>query len=157
MEIGLRWGGAVLQAELTRGREEDDVIDQDHFNLIGHLHRQIEFSTQAFGPADGSGPVDMESLIDHILKELRELIDDHGSRVEEWIDLAILAFDGAWRMSGASPAEIAAALQAKEQKNEGRRWPDWRTAPRGVAIEHVRTNGYDHDLVAEGLISEVPD
>jgi|RhiMetStandDraft_4_1073278.scaffolds.fasta_scaffold254549_2 hypothetical protein len=132
------------------------MINQDHYNLIGHLHRQREWSLQAFGPADGSGPVNMDSLLDHILKELREIIDTHGEVLEEWIDLAILALDGAWRF-GFEPAEIAAELQAKQQKNERRQWPDWRTVPKGVAIEHIRVNGYDHDLVAEGLISEVPD
>lgn len=30
------------------------------------------------------------------------------------------------------------ALEAKQTKNEGRQWPDWRTAQPGKAIEHVR-------------------
>lgn len=48
-----------------------------------------------------------------------------------------LAFDGAWR-SGHTPEQIVAAIEAKQTKNEGRTWPDWRTAEPGKAIEHVR-------------------
>lgn len=57
--------------------------------------------------------------------------------LSEWIDVAILALDGAWR-AGYSPSEIISALVAKQTKNESRQWPDWRTAPTDKAIEHVR-------------------
>src|SRR5690606_18447531 len=56
---------------------------------------------------------------------------------EEWIDIAILALDGAWR-SGLSPRGIIDALVSKQGKNERRAWPDWRTADPEKAIEHVR-------------------
>ena len=56
----------------------------------------------------------------------------------EWIDIVLLALDGAWR-AGYSPATIAEALEAKQSKNENREWPDWRTADPNKAIEHDRS------------------
>lgn len=102
------------------------------FDLTAHLHRQREFSERTFGPG-----VRTAGVVDHIRKELRE-IEAKPSDVTEWIDVVILALDGAWRM-GATPEEIVAALVAKQAKNEGRVWPDWRSAPPGQAIEHDRT------------------
>ena len=34
---------------------------------------------------------------------------------------------------------IVNTLVSKQTKNEGRNWPDWRTAPADKAIEHDRT------------------
>lgn len=42
------------------------------------------------------------------------------------------------KRQGHEPEAIAAAIEAKQTKNEGRQWPDWRTAEPGKAIEHVR-------------------
>lgn len=97
-----------------------------------HIHRQIAFSSRTFGP----GPR-LDGVIDHISKELVE-VRESGGALDEWVDVIILALDGAWR-SGASPAEIIAAVKAKQTRNEQRQWPDWRAAERGRAIEHVRT------------------
>ena len=33
---------------------------------------------------------------------------------------------------------IVAAIDAKQTKNEARKWPDWRTQPTDKAIEHDR-------------------
>ena len=79
----------------------------------------------------------LAGVVDHIRKELREIEAEPGD-LKEWIDVAILALDGAWR-SGASPAEILAALVAKQDKNEARTWPGWRGADPDKAIEHDRT------------------
>jgi len=99
--------------------------------LATHLTRQRAFSAKTFGPGERTAGV-----LDHIRKELAE-IEREPSDVTEWIDVVILAFDGAWR-SGHEPREIAEALVAKQTKNESRAWPDWRTAEPGKAIEHVR-------------------
>jgi hypothetical protein len=101
-------------------------------DLIDYLKRQIAFSEQAFGP--GSSRVD--GVIDHIRKELIE-IEEAPEDLEEWIDVIILALDGAWRV-GYTPEEIARVLEYKLAKNKSRKWPDWRTAPAGKAIEHLR-------------------
>ena len=100
-------------------------------NLIEHLHRQREWSRRTFGPGERTA-----GILDHIRKELTE-IEAKPRDLEEWIDVVILAFDGAWRV-GYEPEEIAAALEAKQAKNEARRWPDWRTQPLDRAIEHER-------------------
>ncbi len=101
------------------------------FDLVAHLNRQIAFSARTFGPGCRTLGVS-----DHIRKELDEIAED-PLNLEEWIDVIILACDGAWR-AGYSPAQIAAGLDVKLTKNERRRWPDWRTADPDKAIEHCR-------------------
>ncbi|MEY4376246.1 MAG: hypothetical protein RJB26_796 [Pseudomonadota bacterium] len=106
------------------------------FDMVAHLRRQMEFSARTYGPGDRT-----EGVCDHIRKELNEVQADAAAGVPtlpEWVDVIILAFDGAWR-SGATPEQIVAAIVAKQTKNEGRKWPDWRTAELGKAIEHDRT------------------
>jgi hypothetical protein len=106
------------------------------FDMVAHLRRQMDFSERTYGPGDRT-----EGVCDHIRKELREVQDDAAAglpTLPEWVDVIILAFDGAWR-SGATPEQIVSAIVAKQTKNEGRKWPDWRTADRGKAIEHDRT------------------
>jgi hypothetical protein len=76
-------------------------------------------------------------VCDHIRKELTEIEADPAD-LNEWVDVIILALDGAWRC-GAEPAEIIAAVKAKQARNEARTWPDWRTADPDKAIEHDRT------------------
>lgn len=111
-----------------------------------HLERQREFSERTFGPGSRE-----EGVIDHIRKELTE-IEDAGSqqdKLAEWVDVVILAFDGAWRC-GAEPQEILDAILAKQARNEQRVWPDWRTAPAGKAIEHDRS----HDMCGRVLVGQ---
>ena len=103
------------------------------FDLVTHLHRQISFSERTFGPGERTAGV-----VDHITKELAEVLEGGGD-LEEWVDVVILALDGAWR-SGHTPEQIVSAIVAKQTKNEGRIWPDWRTAELGKAIEHVRSD-----------------
>jgi hypothetical protein len=100
-------------------------------DLIETLHRQRVFSERAFGPGARH-----QGVCDHIRKELREIEAQPGDLME-WIDVAMLAFDGAWR-SGHTPEQIAEAYLAKLLKNERRTWPDWRTADPNKAIEHDR-------------------
>lgn len=96
-----------------------------------HIARQIAFSEATYGPGERTAGV-----IDHIKKELKEAEKD-PTDVEEWADIIILAIDGAWR-AGAEPQHIIDAVIDKQTKNEGRTWPDWRTAEAGKAIEHIR-------------------
>lgn len=132
--------GQPIRAMLGIG--EHDRLDQDQlaaaksarpgFDLLAHLRRQIDFSYRTFGPGTR-----LHGVTDHIAKELQEVRDSNGS-LAEWVDVIILAFDGAWR-SGATPDQIVAAIVAKQTKNEGRNWPDWRTADPNKAIEHDRS------------------
>lgn len=99
--------------------------------LVEHLERQRAFSMRTFGPGSRTAGV-----LDHIRKELGE-IEAEPHDLSEWIDVVILAFDGAWR-AGYSPDDIVSALIAKQARNEARQWPDWSTADASKAIEHVR-------------------
>ena len=98
---------------------------------IQHLERQREWSRSTFGPG-----ARLLGVLDHIRKELVEIEAD-PTDVTEWVDVIILAFDGAWR-AGWEPEEIIGAIRAKQAMNEARDWPDWRTMSEDEAIEHVR-------------------
>lgn len=100
-------------------------------DLVKHIQRQQAWSEKTFGPDDRT-----KGVIDHIRKELDEIAKDPKD-VYEWIDVVILALDGAWR-NGFSPEKIADALAHKQYINENRTWPDWRTQPTDRATEHVR-------------------
>jgi hypothetical protein len=105
----------------------------DHiFDLIQHLKEQQQWSLNTFGPPNNN----TAGIIDHIKKELVE-VADKPEDVFEWIDIVILAFDGALR-NGWSPKEIADALKTKHEINEARKWPDWRTVEKGKAICHIK-------------------
>jgi hypothetical protein len=106
------------------------AVSYERFDLIAHLERQVEFSQKTFGPNQRTSGV-----LDHLRKELSE-VEKNPDDISEWIDVVLLALDEAWRR-GFSPEEICKALAAKQQKNENRVWPDWRTAPEDKAIEHV--------------------
>lgn len=103
---------------------------QEH-DLIAHLHRQSAFSLRTFGPGERT-----KGIIAHIRKELLE-IDANPYDLSEWIDVVLLALDGAWRHGG-TPESIPRALAAKQLTNEQRKWPDWRTIPQDEAIGHVK-------------------
>lgn len=108
------------------------------FDLISHLHRQRAWSERTFGPGERTA-----ATIDHITKELIE-VRDRPDDLEEKIDIILLAADDALRR-GFTPEQIVEALVAKQIKNEGRTWPDWRTAEPGKAIEHVRDDDPKHE------------
>lgn len=94
--------------------------------------RQIEWSLKTFGPGRRT-----QGLLDHLQKELAE-IAAAPTDLKEWVDVIILAMDGAWR-AGHTPMDIARALIEKQEENRNRQWPDWRTAEPGKAIEHIRS------------------
>lgn len=102
------------------------------WDLIQHLERQRAFSLKTFGPGTRTAGV-----CDHIRKELNEIAAKPDDLME-WVDVILLALDGAWR-AGHEPVAIAAALTHKQGRNESRVWPDWRTADPNKAIEHDRT------------------
>jgi len=101
------------------------------FDLAAHLAHQKEWSENTFGPGSRAF-----RICNHIRKELQE-IENAPSDLSEWIDVVILAFDGAWR-EGYSPEQIIASLVNKAVLNESRAWPDWRQFTNGEAIEHIK-------------------
>jgi hypothetical protein len=107
------------------------VQSHPSFDLITHLYRQQRFSEKTFGPGERS-----KGVCNHIRKELVE-IENKPHDLEEWIDVILLACDGARRV-GYTPEQIAAQLEAKLTKNEQRVWPDWRTMSVDDPIEHTK-------------------
>lgn len=98
-----------------------------------HLARQREWSWATFGPGRRTNGV-----VDHIRKELVEVLADPLD-LGEWVDVVILALDGAWR-AGHEPQAVIDAIKAKQARNEARTWPDWRTMSDDRAIEHDRSS-----------------
>lgn len=117
--------GYVARRELGNP-EPVQVIDADH------LAHQRKWSRATFGPG-----ARLLGVLDHIRKELAEIEADPKD-LGEWVDVIILAFDGAWR-AGWRPQQIIDAIAAKQARNEARVWPDWRTMSPDEAIEHDRT------------------
>ena len=111
-------------------------------DLKQHLIRQMAFSHATFGPGTRT-----DGVVDHIHKELGEVVQAHGDSTE-WVDVVILALDGLTRQLAycngkrndpETVAKIACdMIVGKQSRNEARDWPDWRGAPKGKAIEHVR-------------------
>lgn len=110
-----------------------DVIDRLVRVFAAFADDKSAWSERTFGPGERTAGV-----LDHIRKELIEIERD-PTDLSEWVDVIILAMDGAWRSAGADGKTLAAALVAKMDKNKARTWPDWRTAPRDKAIEHDRS------------------
>lgn len=100
-------------------------------DLAAFCDERAQWSVETFGPGDRYAGV-----IAHIRKELNE-IEAAPDDLEEWIDVILLALDGAFRSAGADGREIVAALVAKHEKNRARRWPDWRTLSPGEVSEHL--------------------
>jgi hypothetical protein len=115
----------------TQETAQDTAPIGHYFDFVKYLQRQRDWSERTFGPGARS-----QMVVDHARKELAEIEADPGD-LREWIDLIMLALDGAWR-TGAHLLEITSGLQSKLAINEGRDWPDWRTADPNRAIEHKR-------------------
>ena len=121
----------LLRLEANRDAEREADSCSSATIDAAHIAHQREWSITTFGPG-----LRTEGVLDHIAKELNE-IREAPTDLSEWVDVIILAFDGAQR-TGADPQAIIDAIKAKQAKNEARTWPDWRSAPADKAIEHVR-------------------
>jgi hypothetical protein len=93
---------------------------------------QHKFQVATFGPLFRP-----KGIVDHIEKECQEILDKPEDP-EEWVDVMVLAVGGLKHL-GYSDVEISYMFAAKQVKNWGRNWPDWRTADPDKAIEHVRS------------------
>ena|SRR3990172_3923127 len=88
-------------------------------DLTSYIRDQIQWSKKAFGEGRRR-----EGLLRHIeseIKEVRESSDDYFE-LTEWIDIIILALDGAWRI-GFTPEQITHQLESKQILNRMRSWP----------------------------------
>lgn len=87
---------------------------------LNHLASQQKWSAQTFGPG-----MRTKAIVDHIGKELYEVLDDPED-LTEWIDVIILALDGAWRCCEATNrplTDINETLIIKQLINQSRDWP----------------------------------
>lgn len=100
-------------------------------DLVDYIKRHREWSEQTFGKGARTG-----GLVKHIQKECEEILAKPDD-LEEWIDVIILAIDGAWR-SGHSAEEISGTLELKLLKNQRRVWKV--SEDPNVPNEHVRTD-----------------
>lgn len=98
--------------------------------LETYLERQREWSRKVFG----SGKRTL-GLLQHIEKEIVE-VKQNPEDVMEWVDIIILALDGAWR-AGYTPEQVAEALSKKQAINFARTWPN--PVSEDMAVEHTRS------------------
>lgn len=101
----------------------------DGDTLTEYIFNHRTWSHETFGEGKRS-----KGLVEHIRKKLLE-IEAKPDDIMEWVDVIILAIDGAWRQ-GYSPAQIATALLEKQRINMEREWPE-STDP-DKPTEHIR-------------------
>jgi hypothetical protein len=101
------------------------------FNLTEFLRKKNIWSVQTFGRSNG-----IEGVLRHIESEITE-VRANPTDVTEWIDIILLAFDGAFR-SGYTAEQVVSALIQKQAKNVRRQWPDWRTKKEGEFSSHIK-------------------
>lgn len=100
-------------------------------NLVDYVNRQREWSERTFGRG-----ARVNGITRHIEKELGEIRADPND-LSEWVDVVILALDGAWR-AGYSPTDIATALERKQAVNFSRQWPPASDCDPYQPSEHIR-------------------
>jgi len=105
---------------------------EQRFDLAAFADAKAAWSRETFGPGDRYAGV-----IAHIRKELDEIAEEPSS-LTEWVDVVLLAMDGAWRSARADGAALVAEMIRKDRENRGRTWPDWRTLKEGEVAERVR-------------------
>jgi hypothetical protein len=109
---------------------------EDTMTIKQFLEIQMEWSKKTFG----AGPRTL-GIIEHIKKELIEV---QNGPWEEWIDVVILALDGAWRSFYATrlggdeslPGRVAEALIIKQRINLERQYPH--PVSQDVTVEHIK-------------------
>lgn len=109
-----------------RAQELVDIVADD-------ITFQRQWSDRTFGEGRRT-----EGVCKHIEKELEE-IRQAPDDVSEWVDVMILAIDGATR-AGYSGQQVIQAYHAKILANVNRQWPEPPEGgfPEDQAVEHVR-------------------
>ena len=102
-------------------------------DFIQYIVKQREWSERTFGHSTRTN-----GITRHIEKELAE-IRVAPRDLGEWIDVVILALDGAWR-AGYTPEEIVAELERKQAVNFAREWPPAKDVDPDQPSEHVRAD-----------------
>lgn len=122
-----------LEDDIDEGLRRTRALDADFLGLwLAHA----DWSTAVFGPSSYRGP---RGPIRHLQKEAKEL-EEAPHDASEYADCLLLLMDAA-RRAGYSPEELIGAARSKLKANKARVWPDWRSLPGDVAIEHKRQGG----------------
>jgi len=93
------------------------------------VNRQRAWSTAQFGET-----VPIDRILNHITEEVAEVKAEPGT-LHNWIDIVLLAFDGAWR-AGHSPKEVVQAIQDVQVRNIMREWLDTKDLLPGQPNSH---------------------
>jgi hypothetical protein len=123
--------GARYVTQVTHG-ELLEVGEAALESFAALFDAKYEWSKKVIGP--NRSP---KGLADHIRKELLE-IEAKPEDLVEWVDVAMIAMDGAARFAGANGAAFVRTMREKHEANLARDWPDWKTVDPDVPIEHVR-------------------
>lgn len=115
--------------------EENEKLRQVSLEAI--LERQSEWSRKTFGKYSHWRRF---GLVDHLRKEIEEVfkeLSEGGDALFEFVDVALLAFDG-MMASGLCANSVMNNLLAKIEDNERRQWPKIEDQVPGKAVEHVK-------------------
>lgn len=141
-----------LGPHTERHMVEHGLVLRQHYDFAAWFDAKAQWSRDTFGPGDR-----YQGVVAHIRKELDEVSADPAD-LEEWVDVALLAMDGAWRSAGANGAAFLAAMLAKDAKNRARTWPDWRTLNPDQVSEHIEApQGYEAASAVEWAMDRVLD
>lgn len=94
----------------------DISVDPEKNWLVDYLRRQRAWSMRTFGSGPRTG-----GITKHIEKELEE-IRQAPNDPDEWLDIVILALDGAWR-AGYTPEYLVQRLVDLQNRNLARTYP----------------------------------
>ncbi len=93
-------------------------MDNDKIKSFqAYLESHQKWSLSTFGPGQR-----LEGVCRHIESELVEIRESDGGDLYEWVDVIILAIDGAWR-AGFTARDLIKALWWKQARNKEREWP----------------------------------
>lgn len=85
-------------------------------NLFSFLVKRNRWSLKTFGEGKKT-----TGILKHIHAELDE-VQAKPDDLTEWVDVILLAFDGAYRQ-GFTPYDVCNAIEAKHEINTKREWP----------------------------------
>ena len=109
-----KWGDQKHELEKVLPLTEPPTTPSAIFDLACFFNEKAAWSRGEFGE-------EYEGVLDHMAKEFKE-VTEKPFDLEEWVDIVLLAMDGACRHAGATGSEFVVALVAKQQKNRARRW-----------------------------------
>jgi len=98
-------------------------------NFIEFLDKKEKWSRETFGAGQRT-----KGVIAHIQEELKE-IEENPNDLFEWVDVVLLALDGAWR-AGYTSEQIQNALIEKQEINYNRQFP--KNDNQNIPIKHIK-------------------